>query len=113
MREHLLPGEVEAMLKAAKVVGRYGHRDQTLILLAYRHGLRISELVALRWEQVDFSGTQADFAPFFFSSQLLRPKTKSPTGRSDSGVDTCCGLVMIMASPIGRSPLRSDGRLTS
>jgi type 1 fimbriae regulatory protein FimB/type 1 fimbriae regulatory protein FimE len=44
------------MLKAAKVVGRHGHRDRTLILLAYRHGLRISELVALRWSQVDFSG---------------------------------------------------------
>jgi type 1 fimbriae regulatory protein FimB/type 1 fimbriae regulatory protein FimE len=32
---------------------RYGHRDATMILLAYRHGLRVSELVGLRWEQVD------------------------------------------------------------
>ena len=57
-REHLLPHEVEAMIKAAKAVGRHGNRDSTLILLAYRHGLRVSELVALRWEQVDFgSGT--------------------------------------------------------
>ncbi len=55
-REHLLPNEVEAMIKAAKSVGRHGNRDATLILLAYRHGLRVSELVALRWEQVDFSG---------------------------------------------------------
>lgn len=54
-REHLFPQEVEAMIKAAKSVGRHGNRDATLILLAYRHGLRISELVALRWEQVDFS----------------------------------------------------------
>lgn len=54
-REHLLPTEVEAMLKAARGVGRHGNRDATLILLAYRHGLRVSELVALRWEQVDFS----------------------------------------------------------
>lgn len=53
-REHLLPSEVEVMLKAAKGMGRHGHRDATLILLAYRHGLRVSELVALRWEQVDF-----------------------------------------------------------
>jgi type 1 fimbriae regulatory protein FimB/type 1 fimbriae regulatory protein FimE len=44
------------MVKAAKGVGRHGNRDATLILLAYRHGLRVSELVALRWEQVDFSG---------------------------------------------------------
>jgi type 1 fimbriae regulatory protein FimB/type 1 fimbriae regulatory protein FimE len=42
------------MMKAAKSVGRSGHRDSTLILLGYRHGLRISELVNLRWQQVDF-----------------------------------------------------------
>jgi integrase len=55
-REHLLPQEVEAMLKAARNVGRHGNRDAALILIAYRHGLRVSELVALRWEQVDFNG---------------------------------------------------------
>lgn len=55
-REHLLPIEVEAMLKAARGIGRHRNRDATLILLAYRHGLRVSELVALRWEQVDFNG---------------------------------------------------------
>jgi type 1 fimbriae regulatory protein FimB/type 1 fimbriae regulatory protein FimE len=54
-REHLLPHEVEAMILAAKKAGRHGHRDATLILLAYRHGLRVCELVALRWEQVDFN----------------------------------------------------------
>ncbi len=41
-------------MAAAAKVGRYGHRDATLMLLAYRHGLRVSELVALRWDQVDF-----------------------------------------------------------
>ena len=53
-REYLLESEVEAMIKAAKSVGRSGHRDAALILVAYRHGLRISELVNLRWQQVDF-----------------------------------------------------------
>ena len=53
-REYLLESEVTAMMKAAKSVGRSGHRDSTLILIAYRHGLRISELVNLRWQQVDF-----------------------------------------------------------
>jgi integrase len=45
---------VDRLLKAAGSVGRYGHRDATLLLVAYRHGLRVSELVALRWDQVDF-----------------------------------------------------------
>lgn len=57
-REHLFPTEVKAMIAAAKKVGRHPKRDSTLILMAYRHGLRVSELVALRWEQIDFiSGT--------------------------------------------------------
>lgn len=55
-REHLFPTEVAAMVCSAKNVGRHGLRDSTLILMAYRHGLRVSELVALRWEQIDFSG---------------------------------------------------------
>ena len=46
------------MISAAKKMGRHPSRDSTLILMAYRHGLRVSELVALRWEQIDFtSGT--------------------------------------------------------
>jgi type 1 fimbriae regulatory protein FimE len=52
-REHLLPDEVELLLTAAKGLGRHGHRDYTLILMAYRHGLRVGELVALRWDMVD------------------------------------------------------------
>ncbi len=52
-RERLTPQEVEKLITAASRVGRYGHRDATLILLAYRHGLRVSELVALRWDQFD------------------------------------------------------------
>jgi site-specific recombinase XerD len=54
-REHLTPTEVEALLEAAKG-NRYGHRDATIILLTYRHGLRASEVCDLRWDQVDFNG---------------------------------------------------------
>jgi len=52
-RGYLTEEEVEALVMAAREIGRHGHRDATLILLAYRHGLRVSELVSLRWEQVD------------------------------------------------------------
>src|SRR5262249_41526358 len=52
-REHLTETEVAKLIKAAKD-NRYGHRDSTMVLVAYRHGLRVSELVDLRWNQVDF-----------------------------------------------------------
>jgi type 1 fimbriae regulatory protein FimB/type 1 fimbriae regulatory protein FimE len=53
-REHLTPSEVESLIDAAKA-NRHGHRDATMILLAYRHGLRAAELVDLRWEQIDLT----------------------------------------------------------
>ena len=52
-REYLTPKEVERLMKAARG-NRRGHRDATMILVAYRHGLRASEVCALRWDQFDF-----------------------------------------------------------
>lgn len=55
-REYLLPEEVDRMMKAIrKKGGRYSHRDATLILLLYRHGLQVGEAAGLRCEQVDFA----------------------------------------------------------
>ena len=51
-REYLTEREVERLIKAASE-NRWGHRDATAILIAYRHGLRASELVALRWDDID------------------------------------------------------------
>ena len=45
--------EVARLTDAAKA-GRFGRRDATMVLLAYRHGLRASELADLRWDQIDF-----------------------------------------------------------
>jgi len=52
-REYLTEREIEKLIKAAGE-NRWGHRDATAILIAYRHGLRASELVALRWDDIDF-----------------------------------------------------------
>jgi integrase len=52
-REHLTPGEVDTLIEAAKA-NRHGHRDATMILLAFRHGLRAAEACDLRWDQVEF-----------------------------------------------------------
>jgi type 1 fimbriae regulatory protein FimE len=54
-REYLTEAEVGRLIKAARKRGRYGARDAAMILLGYRHGLRVSELCALEWSQIDFA----------------------------------------------------------
>lgn len=54
-REHLSQREIDQLMEAARKTGRHGRRDSTLILMGFRHGLRVSELVSLRWDQVDLS----------------------------------------------------------
>ncbi|MGC2714088.1 MAG: tyrosine-type recombinase/integrase [Pseudolabrys sp.] len=54
-REHLTEREVEKLIEAAKR-NRWG--DSTMILVAFRHGLRASEVCGLQWSDVEFeSGT--------------------------------------------------------
>lgn len=52
-REYLTENEIEALMDAARQ-NRHGHRDATMILVAFRHGLRAAEAVDLRWDQIDF-----------------------------------------------------------
>src|SRR5262249_23026423 len=52
-REWLTEAQVEKLCAAARKRGRWGHRDATMILVGYRHGFRVSELVALRWQYGD------------------------------------------------------------
>jgi site-specific recombinase XerD len=54
-REYLTQREIDKLMDAARSGSRYGHRDATMILIAYRHGLRASELCDLQWSQVDFN----------------------------------------------------------
>jgi len=53
-REYLTEAEVERLMEIAGQ-NRHGHRDATMVLVAFRHGLRASELVDLRWDQVEFA----------------------------------------------------------
>jgi type 1 fimbriae regulatory protein FimB/type 1 fimbriae regulatory protein FimE len=55
-REYLTPNEVEKLIGEARK-GRHGHRDATLILTAYRHGLRAVEIADLEWSQIEFGRT--------------------------------------------------------
>lgn len=52
-REYLTAQEIDRLRKAARSSGRYGHRNDALILMMFRHALRVGEAVCLRWEQVD------------------------------------------------------------
>jgi integrase len=51
-REYLTPSEMDAVMEAARKM-RYGHRDSIMLLIAYRHGFRASEVCDLRWDQID------------------------------------------------------------
>jgi type 1 fimbriae regulatory protein FimB/type 1 fimbriae regulatory protein FimE len=50
----MTPDEVDKLIRTARE-GRYGQRDATLILIAYRHGLRAAEICDLEWSQVEWA----------------------------------------------------------
>lgn len=54
-REYLTVSEVKKLIDAAKTLGRHGPRDALLILITYRHALRVSETTDLKWDQVDLN----------------------------------------------------------
>jgi integrase len=54
-RRYLSEREIERLMDYARKHARYGHRDATMILVAYRHGLRASEVCDLQWQQIELS----------------------------------------------------------
>src|SRR5499425_1786089 len=54
-RRYLTEREVARLMDCARKHGRYGHRDATMMLVAYRHGLRASEVCDLQWQQIELS----------------------------------------------------------
>jgi hypothetical protein len=57
-REYLTPAEVEKLIAAA-MLGRRGHRDATLVFVAFRHGLRAVEIADLEWSRVEWGRNPA------------------------------------------------------
>lgn len=121
-REFLTPTEVESLVNAAEKLGRHGHRDATMLTIAYRHALRVSELVSLRWEQVDlaqgllhvkrlkngnasthplhgpelraFRRLQRDYptSPYIFTGERKGPLTSSTVRKMVARAGTAAGL---------------------
>jgi site-specific recombinase XerD len=71
-REYLTPSEVDKLVKAA-TKNRHGHRDATMVLVCYRHGLRVSELVELEWSQVDFNAANVHVRRLKGSTDAVHP----------------------------------------
>jgi integrase len=63
---------------------RWGHRDATMVLIAFRHGVRASELVDLRWEQVDLEHALP---------HVRRLKNGSPAALHRAGTDSVQKLI--------------------
>jgi len=53
-RDYVTPREVDRLLAVTIDKGRHGNRNYLLILLCFRHGLRLSELADLQWRMFDF-----------------------------------------------------------
>ena len=75
-REYLTNDEIEKLSLSAKSIGRHGHRDATMIMVGYHHGLRVSELVSLKWDQVDLRAGHI---------HVQRKKNGSPTTQPITG----------------------------
>src|SRR5258705_660216 len=60
-RRYLTQREVERLMDCARKHGRYGHRDATMILVAYRHGLRASEVCDLQWHRSSYPRAACTF----------------------------------------------------
>lgn len=96
-REYLTEAEVERLMNAARK-NRWGHRDATMVLLAYRHGLRASEVVDLRWEQVEFRTA---------SLHVRRVKRGTPQAPIRSSGMSCAPCDVYSASRTPSRPLYS------
>jgi len=72
-RRYLTEREVDRLMDCARKYGRYGHRDATMILVAYRHGLRASEVCDLQWQQIELSESRLHVPRYTGLAALPRP----------------------------------------
>ena len=73
MRDYLFPSEIDRLMEAATTSPRHGVRTGLMILLAYRHGLRISELIDLRLSDIDLQAGRINCRRLKGSLQNIHP----------------------------------------
>ena len=102
-REHLTELEVARLIKVAKG-NRHGHRDATMILIGFRHGLRVSELCSLQWSSIEFEtgtvyvrrakgGQEATHPLLGDELRALRELKRQSAARGDDGPQVVRQLV--------------------
>ena len=73
MRDYLFPSEIKLLMEAIKRSPRHGIRNSLMALLAYRHGLRISELIDLRLSDLDLHAGRINCRRLKGSTQNIHP----------------------------------------
>ena len=92
-REDFTPAEIERLMANARKSSRYGHRDATMILIAYRHGLRASELCDVQWHQVELTAGrlhQAGDAQRASNAGRRDPRSAASTARASGWATRLC-----------------------
>ena len=92
LRDYLTRDEVAALLRSSKKV-RHGARNHAMILLAYRHGLRASELVNLRASDLDLRDRRPQ-ADYVFLSERANRMSRSAFWRIVVQAGECAGLAV-------------------
>jgi len=71
-RKHLTPSEMETLQNVAK---RQNFRNYSMILLAFRHGLRCTELCNLEWNAIDLTAGTISIARLKHGTPSTHPLT--------------------------------------
>src|SRR5262245_2099091 len=87
-RRYLTQREIERLMDCAEH-GRYGHRDATMILVAYRHGVRASEVCDLQWQQIELAyirsaGTRCERCASYAATIPKTPTSSFPSAAGQS-----------------------------
>ena len=89
-REYLTAEEVDLLIRTARRQGRYGQRNATLILLMYRHALRVAEVVRLQWDILDLKAALVHVRRVKNGVAALHPPPRGGTPRPPSAPPRVC-----------------------